>query len=68
MVPLLRRYGNASNEYYSCAFNNITAGKKKPEVLRQAQNLLKKSILPVDELLSENKFLISDKALGLILC
>ncbi len=38
--------------------------RRNPEVLRQAQNLLKKSILPVDELLSENKFLISDKVSG----
>ena len=35
--------------------------RRDPEVLRQAKNLLSKSILPINELLSENKFLIRRK-------
>ncbi|MBF96002.1 MAG: hypothetical protein CFH34_00767 [Alphaproteobacteria bacterium MarineAlpha9_Bin4] len=38
--------------------------RRNPEILRQAKNLLTKSILPVDELLSKNKFLIKDNISG----
>ena len=31
--------------------------RRDPEVLRQAKNLLTKSVVPIDELLSKNKFL-----------
>ena len=38
--------------------------RRDPEVLRQAQNLLAKSIRPVDSLLEKNKFLIRDEISG----
>ncbi len=38
--------------------------RRNPEILRQAKNLLTKSILPVDGLLSKNKFLIKDSISG----
>ncbi len=38
--------------------------RRDPEVLRQAKNLLTKSIMPVNQLLTENKFLIGDKISG----
>tara|TARA_B100000029_G_scaffold417303_1_gene421877 strand:- start:256 stop:867 length:612 start_codon:yes stop_codon:yes gene_type:complete len=38
--------------------------RRDPEVLRQAKNLLTKSILPVDSLLDKNKFLIRDEISG----
>ena len=38
--------------------------RRDPEVLRQAKNLLTKSITPVDELLFNNKFLIGEKISG----
>ena len=38
--------------------------RRDPEVLRQAKNLLTKSIIPVDELLSENRFLIGKNLSG----
>ena len=38
--------------------------RRDPEVLRQAKNLLTKAILPANELLSKNKFLIRDKISG----
>ena len=38
--------------------------RRDPEVLRQAKNLLSKSIAPINELLSENKFLIGEKISG----
>ncbi len=38
--------------------------RRDPEVLRQAKNLLTKSILPVNQLLERNKFLIRDEISG----
>ena len=38
--------------------------RRNPEVLRQAKSLLSKSIVPINELLSENKFLIREKISG----
>ena len=38
--------------------------RRDPEVLRQAKNLLTKSITPVNEILSKNKFLIGEKISG----
>jgi glutathione S-transferase len=38
--------------------------RRDPEVLRQAKSLLSKSIVPIDELLSKNKFLIGEKISG----
>ena len=38
--------------------------RRDPEVLRQAKNLLAKSILPVDALLAKNKFLIRNEISG----
>ena len=38
--------------------------RRDPEVLRQAKSLLTKSILPVNELLEKNKFLIGDEISG----
>ena len=38
--------------------------RRDPEVLRQAKNLLTKSIAPINELLTENKFLIGDEISG----
>ena len=38
--------------------------RRDPEVLRQAKNLLTKSILPIDELLKNNKYLIGEKISG----
>ena len=38
--------------------------RRDPEVLRQAKNLLTKSVVPIDELLSKNKFLVGEKISG----
>ena len=38
--------------------------RRDPEVLRQAKNLLTKAITPINQILSENKFLIGDKISG----
>ena len=42
----------------------LSPDRRDPEVLRQAQNLLAKSIRPVDSLLEKNKFLIRDEISG----
>ncbi len=42
----------------------LPSERRDPEVLRQAKNLLTKSILPVNELLEKNKFLIGDEISG----
>ena len=38
--------------------------RRDPEVLRQSKNLLTKSITPINELLSKNKYLIGEKISG----
>ena len=38
--------------------------RRDPEVLRQAKNLLSKSILPINSILEKNKFIIADDISG----
>ena len=42
----------------------LPVDRRDPEVLRQAKNLLTKSIIPINELLSENTFLIGQNISG----
>ena len=66
MVSLLWRYGYASYEYHSSTCLILPVERRDPEVLRQTKNLLTKSVVPIDELLSKNKFLVGEKILVLI--